>query len=174
MPSKEEAAHNRRLQIIQAAAALFAELGYYKTTTAEVARQVGVTQPYIFHFFKSKEQLYLAVLEQASQHLMHAFTSVEAPPDRLHEAMGKAFARLLETNRHEIMLVMMSFATPEPPVREYTRQVFELVYDTVRQRFAAAGIEQPGVRASSFIGSGLVIALSETVGLPRLLPWCND
>lgn len=42
---------NRKEQIIDKAVGLFAELGYYKTTTAMVAKAVGVTQPYVFHFF---------------------------------------------------------------------------------------------------------------------------
>jgi AcrR family transcriptional regulator len=171
MTPKEDASQNRKQQILEAAAALFAESGYYKTTTADVARAVGVTQPYVFHFFKSKEQLYLAVLRQASDRILHAFATVEAPPEQLPEAMGRAFSELLAEHRNEILLVMMSFATPEPAIREYTQKEFDTVYERVRQRFEAAGIPNAGKMASNFIGHGLVIALAETVNLPKLLPW---
>jgi AcrR family transcriptional regulator len=173
MTPKDDA-QNRKQQILEAAAALFAESGYYKTTTADVARSVGVTQPYVFHFFKSKEQLYLAVLEQASQRILHTFSTVEAPPERLVEAMGKAFADLLASHRNEILLVMMSFATPEPAVREHTRREFDHVYERIKQRFEAAGIPNAGYMAANFIGQGLSIALAETVGLQKLLPWYGD
>lgn len=163
---------SRKQHILEAAAALFAERGYYKTTTADVARAVGVTQPYVFHFFKSKEELYLAVLEQASKEITHAFESAEAPPEKLKEALGLAFSKLLESNRNAILLVMMSYAIPEPAVREFTRRLFDVVYDRLKARFEQAGFSNPGNEASAFIGTGLVISLSESVGLTKLLPWC--
>ncbi|MGG1313690.1 TetR/AcrR family transcriptional regulator [Cohnella laeviribosi] len=171
MNPKEEESKSRKDQILEAAAALFAEYGYYKTTTADVAKAVGVTQPYVFHFFKSKEALYLAVLEQASQRILHAFSTVEAPPERLPEAMGMAFAELLKHHRNEILLVMLAFATPEKAVREYARKGFDHVYERVKERLEQAGVPNPGVRASEFIGQGLTIALAETLNLPKLLPW---
>lgn len=171
MSPKEEEALSRKQQILDAAAALFAELGYYKTTTADVARAVGVTQPYVFHFFKTKEALYLAVLEQASQRIQHAFATVQAPPHELPEAMGHAFIDLLISHRNEIMLVMMAYATPEPAVKEYTRNEFDAVYERVKSRFAEAGIQEPGRRASEFISQGLIISMSEALNLPKLCPW---
>ena len=168
--STREDQQSRKQQILEAAAALFAERGYYKTTTADVARAVGVTQPYVFHFFKSKEELYLAVLEQASKEIYHAFESVEAPPETLKEAMGQVFAKLLEDNRNAILLVMMSYAIPEPAIREFTRKCFDMVYDLLKDRFEHAGFPNPGNEASAFIGTGLVISLSESVGLNKLLP----
>jgi AcrR family transcriptional regulator len=170
MTSKDDSS-TRKQQILEEAAALFAESGYYKTTTADVARAVGVTQPYVFHFFKSKEQLYLAVLEQASHRIIHAFSTVEAPPEQLPEAMGRAFKSLLASHRNEILLVMMSFATPEPAVKEHTRREFDLVYERIKQRFELAGYPNAGFMASNFIGQGLTITLAETVGLQKLLPW---
>ncbi len=174
MTPKEAATPDRRQQILEAAAALFAESGYYKTTTADVARQVGVTQPYVFHFFKTKEQLYLAVLEQATMRIMHAFSAAEAPPEQLQEAMGRAFAELLVSHRNEILLVMSAFATPEPSVREYTRNGFDRVYERVKSRFEEAGFENPGFKASQFVAQGMLCALAETLGLPKLLPWHGE
>jgi AcrR family transcriptional regulator len=173
MAPKEEASQNRKQQILEAAAALFAQSGYYKTTTADVARAVGVTQPYVFHFFKSKEQLYLAVLQQASQRILHTFSTTEAPPEQLPWAMGSAFANLLRSHRNEILLVMMAFTTPEESIREHCRREFDTVYERVKSRFEAAGIKNAGIEASDFIGRGLTIALAETLNLPKLISW-ND
>ncbi|WP_276358356.1 TetR/AcrR family transcriptional regulator [Cohnella caldifontis] len=168
---RDDASTNRKQQILEEAAALFAESGYYKTTTADVARAVGVTQPYVFHFFKSKETLYLAVLEQATQRIMHAFHTAEAPPERLMGAMGEAFKNLLDTHRNEILLTMTAFTTPEPSVRDYARQEFDRVYELVKERFRGAGIPDPEFQASVFFGLGMVCVLAETLSLPKLLPW---
>ncbi|TJY39868.1 TetR/AcrR family transcriptional regulator [Cohnella pontilimi] len=171
MSPKEEESKNRKAEILEAAAALFAESGYYKTTTADVARAVGVTQPYVFHFFKSKEQLYLAVLDNAYEKILHAFNTAEAPPEQLPEAMGKAFADLLATHRNEILLVMMSYATPEDAVRQKCQERFDTVYERVKSRFEQAGIPDAAGRARDFIGQGMIISLAETLNLPKLLPW---
>ena len=170
MTPKDDTSPNRKQQILEAAAALFAERGYHKTTTAEVARSVGVTQPYVFHFFKTKEELYLAVLRQASARILDAFASVQAPPAELELRMGQAFAGLLTTHRNEILLVMMAYATPEPAVRSYTRDEFDRVYERIKLRFAEAGLSNPGFRASAFIGLGLVCSMSAVLELPKLLP----
>ncbi|MBM7568578.1 TetR/AcrR family transcriptional regulator [Paenibacillus sacheonensis] len=171
MTSKDDASLSRKEQILDAAAALFAEKGYYKTTTAEVARSVGVTQPYVFHFFTSKESLYLAVLERAHLRILDAFTTVNAPPEQLAERMGKAFVELLLSHRDEILLVMMSYTTPEPAVRARTRQEFDIIYERVKLRFEQAGLPDAADKASVFIGHGLLIAMSETLDLPHLCRW---
>src|SRR3990172_1419925 len=53
----------RRNQIMEVAASLFAKKGYNRTTTKELARQVGVSEAMIFKHFSSKEKLYSAILD---------------------------------------------------------------------------------------------------------------
>ncbi|TVX95969.1 TetR/AcrR family transcriptional regulator [Cohnella terricola] len=174
MSPKEEIAASRKDQIMNSAAALFASQGFYKTTTAHVAEAVGVTQPYVFHFFKSKEQLYLAVLERAYERLHRAFSAVDAPPEELAHKMGLAFNTLLESYRNEILLLMQCFTTPEPAIREYSRRTHSRIYNTVKTRFKTAGVPKPGTEASIFISCGLIITLSEILELPELSPWHED
>ncbi|PGN38012.1 TetR family transcriptional regulator, partial [Bacillus cereus] len=51
---------NRKEEILEAGLEVFAEKGYYNTTTALIAEKVGVSQPYIFRFFRTKEELFVA------------------------------------------------------------------------------------------------------------------
>lgn len=55
--------------------------GYYKATTALVAKKAGVTQPYVFHFFKNKEELFKAVIDRAFSRIIDTFSEVGAPAD---------------------------------------------------------------------------------------------
>ncbi|MFC4597355.1 TetR/AcrR family transcriptional regulator [Cohnella hongkongensis] len=174
MSPHEEVAASRKEQILISAAALFASQGYYKTTTAHVAEAVGVTQPYVFHFFKSKEQLYLAVLEKAFDRMMSQFFSVSAPADRLSEEMGKQFDLLLRTHRNEMLLLMQSFTTPEPAVRQFTKEKYSLIYDRLVDRFTAVRAADPQWQASQFIACGLIGTLAEVLELPKLAPWCDS
>lgn len=174
MATQDDSSKNRKQQLLEAAASLFAEKGYYKTTTADIAKVIGVTQPYIFHFFKSKEELYLAVLDHAFQQIYHAFSSVEAPATQLVETMGRAFVELLANHRNEILLVMTSFTVPEPAIRDYAKEKFDAIFERVKNRFEEAEIPDASHQASIFIGQGLTITLSESLNLPKLVPWCTD
>src|SRR5659263_777497 len=56
----------RREQILSAALPAFAEGGYAGTTTDQVARAAGVSQPYVVRLFGSKKQLFLELYQQVS------------------------------------------------------------------------------------------------------------
>lgn len=59
MMAKDTAASvNRRNDIISAAIDVFAEIGYYRATTAQVAERAEISQPYIFRFLKQKKLYY--------------------------------------------------------------------------------------------------------------------
>lgn len=171
MSPKDEIAASRKDQIMNSAAALFASQGFYKTTTAHVAEDVGVTQPYVFHFFKTKEQLYLAVLERAYDRMSRAFAAVEAPPGQLSKKMGEAFNTLLDSHRNEMLLLVQCFTTPEASVRGFAKEMFSRVYEEVKNRFEAAGAPNSGWEASMFLSCGLILTLSEVLELPQLSPW---
>jgi TetR/AcrR family transcriptional regulator len=53
----------RRRQILDAAAELFASRGFAGTTTREIAATIGTTETVLFRHFPSKEGLYAAILE---------------------------------------------------------------------------------------------------------------
>lgn len=173
MSPKEEVTANRKEQIMRCAAALFAEQGYYKTTTAHIASAAGVTQPYVFHFFKSKEQLYLGVLEHAFVRLRDAFTFVESPPEELMHRMGESFQMLLDSHRNEMLLLMQCFTMPEADVRQFSRETWSQIYDTIKDRFKQAGATNPAREASMFVSCGMIITLAEVLSLPKLNPWAK-
>jgi AcrR family transcriptional regulator len=54
----------RRAAIIQAALRLFAEKGFRGTTTRELAAAVGVTEPVLYEHFRTKRDLYSAIIEE--------------------------------------------------------------------------------------------------------------
>ncbi|WP_308637429.1 TetR/AcrR family transcriptional regulator [Paenibacillus silvisoli] len=164
---------DRKQQIVEAAVSVFAKQGYYKTTTAHIAQAVGVTQPYVFHFFKSKEELYSAVLERSILRIAGIFKAVEAPAESLEERMGEAFYGLLQTHRDETLLSMQAFTTVEPVIRRKVQEGFAHIHQVVKEKFEQAHLPQPGLQASAFIGMGMATVLSEVLELPELLPYCE-
>jgi AcrR family transcriptional regulator len=55
--------HDRRQDILAAAMELFAKKGFRGTTTRDLATQAEVNEAIIFRHFKTKEELYSAILE---------------------------------------------------------------------------------------------------------------
>jgi len=56
-------AKSRRQQLIETAIRLFSQKGFRGTTTKEIAVAAGVTEAIIFRHFKSKDDLYAAILD---------------------------------------------------------------------------------------------------------------
>jgi AcrR family transcriptional regulator len=57
----------RRRQIIETAAEIFARNGFRGTTTREVAAAAGVSEAAVFKHFATKEDLYAAIIETKAQ-----------------------------------------------------------------------------------------------------------
>src|SRR5271163_2212363 len=57
-------AQDSRDEILQAASKLFAVRGFHETSMAEVARAAKVSKALIFWHFKTKEELFMAVLNR--------------------------------------------------------------------------------------------------------------
>ncbi len=53
-----------RQKILETAAALFARRGYYGTSTRDIADEVGIRQPSLFHHFESKQDLLAELLDR--------------------------------------------------------------------------------------------------------------
>jgi AcrR family transcriptional regulator len=65
MSARRQTADQRRESVLAAATTAFAAKGLYGTTTEEIARRAGISQPYVFRLFGSKMNLFIAVLARA-------------------------------------------------------------------------------------------------------------
>jgi TetR/AcrR family transcriptional regulator len=54
-----------RERILETAIGMFAEKGYAGTSVREIVEQAGVSKPVLYYYFKSKEGLFLAILDLA-------------------------------------------------------------------------------------------------------------
>src|SRR5213592_493548 len=55
---------NTRRAILRAALDLFAEKGFYRTTTKAISRKAGIAEGTLFNYFETKEDLALYFFEQ--------------------------------------------------------------------------------------------------------------
>ncbi len=69
----------RRAAIVEAAIRLFAERGFRGTTTRALADAVGVTEPVLYEHFKSKRELYTAIVETKAREGMARASAMLQP-----------------------------------------------------------------------------------------------
>ncbi len=77
----------RRDEVIRAAARLFRLHGFERTTVRELAREVGLQSGSLFHHFRSKEEILVAVMNNGIQEVIddgtRALGTYNKPADRL-------------------------------------------------------------------------------------------
>ncbi len=66
---RAERARETRSRVIDAATRLFARRGFHRTTTADIAAAIGMTQGAVFHHFPTKEALRDAVIDRLARGL---------------------------------------------------------------------------------------------------------
>ena len=59
-----KSAEQRREEIVEIAFRHFAEGGYKGTSTEAIAREAGISQPYLFRLFRTKRELFLACVDR--------------------------------------------------------------------------------------------------------------
>lgn len=83
---KEQMAEARRTQILMGAAQVFAEKGYHKATTREIATAAGVSEGTIYNYFGNKRELLLAMVDQVAMHSLKGIMQ-DSPPDDPYELL---------------------------------------------------------------------------------------
>lgn len=98
---REDEKERRRIEIIEAAEALYAERGWDAVTMDAVARGARLSRALIYVYFRDKEDLLLAIAQRALDELKRRFTEAAARHplaiDQI-EAMGRAYVLFQQHN----------------------------------------------------------------------------
>jgi AcrR family transcriptional regulator len=168
-------AAERREEILAIAVRHFAAGGYNGTSTEAIAREAGISQPYLYRLFRTKRELFLACSDRACGHVAEVFrrASDGVPPAERLDAMGHAYVAELLPERHEIMLLLQSYAaSSDPEVRDHVARRFgELVQEVAR--LAEVGVAETW----DFFSHGMllnVIAALDLPGRAEAEPWVQE
>ncbi|OLC36880.1 MAG: hypothetical protein AUG08_11765 [Acidobacteria bacterium 13_1_20CM_2_55_15] len=105
--------HDRRQQIIATAMELFGKKGFRGTTTRDLATEADVNEAIIFRHFKTKEELYTAIIEQKagerdSYHEELERLATVGDDEQFLEAVGRTFLEKHETDTTFMRLLLFS------------------------------------------------------------------
>lgn len=68
----------KRERILQAAEVLFDRQGYANTTMEQIVQQLGVTKPYVYYYFRNKQEIFETLCWRPS---VTCFTAMDFPED---------------------------------------------------------------------------------------------
>lgn len=169
-------AEERKAAVLECACGIFSAGSYRGTTTAEIARQAGVTEPVLYRHFSSKRDLYLAVLEESWRRLRALWQRVveEEPDPRFWVgAMGRAYLESKDSKVlcAELWIQALTEASDDPEIRKLLRrqmrEVHAFVSDIIRRSQQAGGVfpeRDPSAEAWIFISIGLLGTVGRRVG----------
>ena len=157
-----QTAEERREAVLTAAAREFSRKGLHGASTDAIAKDAGISQPYLFRLFGTKKELYLATTSKAMEETYQAFERAsrgKTGEEALH-AMGEAYGGLIE-NRERLQLMLQCFAgCDDPDVRESVRRVWRELVDLVER---VSG-EPPEV-VSTFFAKGMLLNVMNAMQL---------
>ncbi|WP_194892883.1 TetR/AcrR family transcriptional regulator [Catenulispora pinisilvae] len=129
--SPRMSADERRDQVVRAAVTEFSVRGLEGTSTSDIAKRVGVSQPYLFRLFPTKRDLFIAALEDSARQVQEVFTKA-ADGKYGHAAlaaMGQAYQDLLLADRDLLNLQLQQFAAcHDPEVQKAVRGVMRRLW----------------------------------------------
>ncbi|GAA4602528.1 AcrR family transcriptional regulator [Actinoplanes octamycinicus] len=153
-------ASERQDQIVEAALQAFAQGGYAGTSTDQVARLSGVSQPYVIRIFGSKQELFLTTVRYAGRRI-EAKWHAAADREPTLASLGSAYKDLLAERELLVVLLHGFAAAEEPVVGEAVRTCYGSLYRTVRD-LTGCSPEQ----ARDFFAMGMLITV---LGAMRIL-----
>nr|WP_254925769.1 MULTISPECIES: TetR/AcrR family transcriptional regulator [unclassified Rhodococcus (in: high G+C Gram-positive bacteria)] len=161
-------AADRRELVLDAATRAFARGGFAGTSTDAVAKEAGVSQPYVVRMFGTKVELFRLVFQRSIDGIMTAFDAVLAsgPLDPADDAtwadLGGAYADLV-ADRDLLMVMMHGFgAGSVPEIGRQAREGMGAIYSQIRN---GTGCSED--QARQFIAHGMLLNVLISMQAPE-------
>jgi AcrR family transcriptional regulator len=130
--TKEQTAQirkERRRQILDAARRVFAEKGFSATRVSDIASRAGVSQGTIYWYFKSKEELFMTLLEEWVSESIPTHADFAAAPGTVEEKVRRYLRAAAKTvaESQDLLPIYMEFllhAFRDDSIRERFKALF--------------------------------------------------
>jgi AcrR family transcriptional regulator len=143
----------RRTQILEAAARVFARRGFDAARVSEIARTAGLSEGSIYNYFRSKEDLLVHIPQHLVRPTLEALLAPEQPPETVADAqrqltaLAKGMVGRIRENAWFLKVFVSALPRLSPSAREQ--------YVTVLPLYAAEKLEgllRDGIRRGVFRG----------------------
>jgi AcrR family transcriptional regulator len=140
--------------VVAIAAREFADHGLHGASIEAIAREAGITQPYVFRMFGTKKALFLELVGAAFDRFSDAMAQAADGAQGLGALalMGAQYYQLLE-DRTTLLLQLQGFAAcGDSDVRDLVRGRLARMWDTVAD---TSGLD--AVTVKSFLAFGMLL-----------------
>jgi AcrR family transcriptional regulator len=172
-PAKRLPAEARRQAVLDTACRVFSRSSYHGATTAEIAREAGISEPILYRHFGSKRDLYLACLDEAWRAFRLASEeAVAADPEQSLGAIADAYmAKGRKLRVVDLWIQALNEASDDKviaaAVRKQIREVRDFFADVIRdgqRRGVVHADRDPGAEAWIFVAAGLLATIDRRLG----------
>jgi AcrR family transcriptional regulator len=159
--------------LIEAAVHEFARGGLHGTKVSQVARAVGVAQPYVFALFPTKVELFLAAVERGFQKIEEGFAAAagrfaeegpQEPDEDLLMSIGRSYFESLADERDLLLLQLQAYAAcDEEEIRVAVRRFYARIIAKARE---LSGADDD--RLDDFFRGGMWLNVAAALGVGDL------
>jgi AcrR family transcriptional regulator len=163
----------RRAAVLETACGVFSRSSYRGATTAEIAREAGISEPILYRHFGSKRDLYLACLDEAWQSFRdEAGTALaEDPVGCLGVISDRYMAKGTRFRVVDLWIQALTEATEDPVIakalRRQIRDMHDFIAEVIRdgQRRGVVNADRDAAaEAWIFVGGGLLATMDSRLG----------
>jgi AcrR family transcriptional regulator len=171
-PPARKTADERRTAVLAAARSQFADHGYHGASTEAIARDAGISQPYLFRLFGTKKNLFIAAAHDCMGQTLEAFQTAAdglRGPEAL-EAIGRRYSELLG-DRQMLKMQMQTYAAAcnDAEIQAAAREGYGALFEYV-ERVSDARSDT----VTTFFAHGMLINVITALELQNTdAPWAE-
>ncbi len=177
---KRLTAAERRPQIMRSAIRALARSNYRTTSIADIAAEAGITEPAVYRYFKTKKELFVAILDDVGERMLALWQSFmnecENPIEALTKISADYYERALR-RRGELKVLFQALSeVDDPDIRAALKRQFAsyvALLEEIIQRAQEQGVIQASVDALaaawSFLSVGFTLNLVSLLKLEEQL-----
>jgi len=173
MPNGTVVHTETRQKIIDATIIVAAKHGFERATTEEISRTAGVSEGIIYHYFRSKQELYISMIRERSANYRQALggeiARIHSPKQRLERLIDFHFANF--TGKKSIFHGVLDRTSDMPVIKEQLLKIAILPYCRIIAEIIMEGIKagefkevDPAVAAFNLLGMMQVPAIAMHFG----------
>lgn len=116
----------QRERILQVATRLFAAQGYANTTLAQIVRELGVTKPFVYYYFRDKQEIFETLSWRPAVECFTSLDFAEHDPRRASEKVMDGLERLIRATIAHHPAAFFPYREPQVYRPEYLAAVRKL------------------------------------------------
>jgi AcrR family transcriptional regulator len=171
-------AKDRRRQLLEVAAEMFASRGYRGTTTSELARAAGITEPILYRHFKNKLDLFITLITEVGKEVTaaweNALEGVKHPVKRLRILLaGNPATHERGRGIYRLIFQAMTEAESDPAIARALRKHMALLHKFIEKEIAAlqkAGAVRKDEPAAAMAWLLMNVAVGYGLTMPLRVP----